>query len=88
MSSCIACGEMILGDGTEDADFSLLCDSCKHEDPVDLGLSDQNIHVVPTDDFQEHKDSSDCWCQPVMIERVANTGIEVWSHNRAKDSVQ
>lgn len=48
---------------------------------------DGNVHVVPTDDYQKHIESSQCWCQPVMIER-AITGIEVWSHNRAKDVIQ
>lgn len=47
-----------------------------------------HIHVVPTDDFEPHLESPECWCQPVMIERAPNTGIEVWAHNRAKDSVQ
>ena len=48
----------------------------------------ENIHVVPTDDYQPHEESSACWCQPVMIERAVNTGVEVWSHNRAKDTAQ
>lgn len=46
-----------------------------------------HIHVMPTDDYQPHEENAACWCQPVMIER-ASTGIEVWSHNRAKDGLQ
>lgn len=49
---------------------------------------DGNVHTIPLDDYQEHEESSNCWCQPVMIERAANTGTEVWVHNRAKDVVQ
>lgn len=54
---------------------------------INKNQPDGNIHVVPTDDYQPHEESPQCWCQPEMIERAA-TGVEVWSHNRAKDNVQ
>jgi len=49
---------------------------------------DGNVHVIPLDDYQEHFESKNCWCQPEMIERSLETGVEVWSHNRAKDAIQ
>jgi len=51
-----------------------------------MSQPDGHIHVVPTDDFQEHEESAQCWCQPVRIERTID-GAEVWSHNRAKCAV-
>lgn len=47
-----------------------------------------HIHVIPVVDFTEHEESSSCWCQPVMIERSPNTGVEIWAHNRAMDKPQ
>jgi hypothetical protein len=52
-----------------------------------MNQHDGNIHVMPNDDYQDHIESSQCWCQPVMIERAVN-GTEVFSHNRAKDIKQ
>jgi hypothetical protein len=52
-----------------------------------MSQPDGNIHTVPLDDYEPHIESSQCWCQPVMVER-GPSGIEAWVHNRAKDLAQ
>lgn len=48
---------------------------------------DGNVHTMPLDDFQPHVESSQCWCQPVRMV-TGPSGVEAWSHNKAKENVQ
>lgn len=41
MSECIRCGGVILGDGTEDADWAILCQSCKGDDCYEQLVEDE-----------------------------------------------
>jgi len=31
-------------------------------------LSEEGIHVIPINDFREHRAASDCWCNPTADE--------------------
>jgi hypothetical protein len=36
MNDCVRCGDAILGDGTEDSDFGVLCRTCKGNDCYEM----------------------------------------------------
>lgn len=41
MNDCISCGAAILGDGTEDSDWSFLCKDCQAVDCYELLVDEE-----------------------------------------------
>lgn len=44
-------------------------------------MSDNNIHVLPTVSTMPHKESKDCWCEPILLQDIDEEhDKQVWSH--------
>ena len=55
---------------------------------------EDDIHCMPTDDFEEHEPNANCWCNPKMDEKNLQDirrGLAdkyVWVHNQIKYNKQ
>lgn len=43
------------------------------------------LHVMPTDDYEDHAISFRCWCSPYLDHKERDTGTELVIHRKVMD---